>query len=835
MNLQRIATQAGRMAMRDWRAGELRLLLASLVVAVASVTSVGFLVDRIRSALERDAAQLIGGDLVINADQPVPAEFTAEAVRRGLQSTDTVSFPSMAIAGELTQLGALKAVQPGYPLRGAMRVAQAPAGADVATRDVPDPGTVWVDPQLLSLLRVGVGDEITLGERKFRIARLIVIEPDRGMNFVNIAPRVMLRLEDVASTGLVTAGSRVTYRTLMAGDRKSIADYGSWLQPRLGRGQRIESVASGPNGGRPEMRQTLDRAGRFLSLVALLSALIAAVAVALSARRFTLRHLESTAVMRCLGSTQDEVSLMFFVEFMMLALVGAAIGCAIGYGAHLVLLAWLGDLVASDLPQPGPMPALQGFAAGVLLLLGFALPPLAQLRHVPPARVLRRDAGAPQGRALFGYLIGATTFAALLLWFAGDLKLGALTAGGFLAGFAVFGLVAWFGVRLLAPLRRIPSAGVTWRFALAGVARRQGATVAQVVALGIGLMALLLLMVTRNDLVDGWRKAAPADAPNRFVLNIQPDQVDAIARRIAAIGVPQAELYPMIRGRLVTINGRPVKVEDYADERAQRLVDREFNLSTMTVLPGHNRITSGAWFGPQASEVSMEEGIAKTLDLKLGDDLVWDIAGQKAATRITSLRALEWDSMKPNFFAIVAPASVKDMPRSHITSFHLPGGRESAINDLVRDFPNLTVVDMGAIIRQVQAVLDQVIAAVQFLFLFTLASGCLVLYAALASSRDERVREAGLMRALGATRRQLARAQWIELAFVGGIAGLLASAGASVIGWMLAKFIFNFAWKGDPAIAAYGLAGGLACALVGGWMGLRGVLRQPPLQTLREA
>ncbi|GAA4328210.1 FtsX-like permease family protein [Pigmentiphaga soli] len=823
------------MAARDWRAGELRLLALALVIAVSAVTSVGFLADRIRGALVRDAGQLLGADLVIQSDTPPSAAQRDRARELGLEVSGTIQFPSMAGAGSgddaRSQLAALKAVEPGYPLRGGVRVALDPAGPDTPAGGIPEHGTAWVDPQLLGLLQARVGDELQLGDKRFRIARLITIEPDRGMNFINIAPRVMIRADDLPGTGLVAFGSRITYRLLVAGRPEAVRQYAGWAAANLERGQRIDTLDS----GRPEMRQTIDRAQRFLSLVALLAALIAAVAVALAARRFTLRHLDGVAVMRCLGATQRRVSQLFAAEFLILALAASAAGSVIGYAAHEALIAALGDLITTELPRATALPALQGFLAGVWLLLGFALPPLAQLRHVPPVRVLRRDTGMPQARTALGYGVGAFGFALLLLWFAQDLLLGAMIAGGFFGGFLVFAGAGWFGVRLLEPVRRWQRGSVALRFALAGVVRRRGATVAQVCALAVGLMALLLLSITRTDLVDGWRRAAPPDAPNRFLINIQPDQRDAVRQALRQAGLEQVELYPMIRGRLIAINDRPVGPADYEDTRAKRLVDREFNLSYMDELPGHNRLAGGRWLHPDAAEVSMEEGIAQTLGIHVGDMLRYDIAGNQIDVRVAGLRKVDWDSMKVNFFAIMSPSVMAGMPQSWITSLHVPDDRAGAIGDLVRRFPNLTVFDTGAILRQVQAVLDQVVAAVQFLFLFTLAAGCLVLYAALASTRDERVREAGLLRALGATRQQLSAAQWLELSAVGALAGLLAAAGASVVAALLAHFVFDFGWQPKLWVWVAGLAAGMLCAMAGGWMGLRGVLTQPPLATLREA
>jgi putative ABC transport system permease protein len=835
MTLAHLFTQSWRMTRRDWRAGELRLLAAALVIAVAAVTSVGFFVDRLRAGLQRDATQLLGADLVVSSDAPVAANLRERATASGLQVAETITFPSMAINAsdrDLATLSAVKAVSPGYPLRGALRVKLAYDEADEATREIPTPGTVWVDPQALAALRLAVGGTLRLGERSFTVAKLIAIEPDRAGQFVNFAPRVMLNLADLPATQLIQQGSRVTYRLLVAGERNGVEAYSAWANENLGRGQRIESL----EGGRPEMQRTLERAERFLSLVALLAALIAAVAVAAAARRFSLRHLDSCAMMRCLGLAQADIFGLFALEFLWIGLIACAAGVAGGFALHFVLLEVLRTLIPAGLPWPTALPAVQGFACGLVLLLGFALPPLVQLRHVPPLRVLRKDLGPPAGLAAFGYLIGLLGFFGLLLWSSNDLKIGALTAGGFAFGIVAFAAIAWGVLRLLAPLRAMTGRlGITWRFAVAAVQRRPVATVVQLVALSIGLMALLLLTVTRTDLVNAWRRAAPADAPNRFVINIQPEQEKLVAQRLSAAGIADVTLYPMIRGRLVAINGTGTGPENFKDDRAQRLVDREFNLSYADAPPSHNPITAGAWFVPGAAELSIEEGIAQTLGVRLGDTLSFEIAGSRVDARATSLRKVNWDSMRANFFVIMPSTLLADQPKSFITAFHLPAARAGLTGELLRDFPNLTVVDTSAIFRQVQALLDKVIAAVEFLFVFTLVAGVLVLYSALAATHDERVREAGLLRALGASRLQLSRVQTAEMLCLGGLAGLLAAGGAAAIGWALARFAFEFEYAVSPWIFALGIGGGAVCALAGGWVGLRGVLKTPPLATLRDA
>jgi putative ABC transport system permease protein len=832
--------QSFLMTRRDWRAGELRFLLVALIVAVAALSSVGFFVDRMRAALNRDANQLLGADLVINADQPVNGPWHAEAARRGLLVADTVVFPSMALAGEgdkaLSQLASIKAVSPGYPLRGSLKIADPSSGDDVPTRDIPAAGTVWVDTNILSALNVEVGDTLTLGDRRFRIANVISVEPDRGASFMNFAPRVMLSLPDLPSTNLIQGGSRVTYRLLVAGKPEQVKAFQKWVRTGIERdnikGVRMESLES----GRPEMRATLDRAEQFLSLVGLLSAMLAAVAVAMAARRFMLRHIDACAMLRCLGLTQNQVTALYLFEFLIVGLAGSILGVLAGFAAHFVLLEWLGKLVTSELPPASWMPALQGIATGLLLLVGFAIPPVLQLRNVPHNRVIRREQDPPQAVTLATYTMGLLAFVALLLWQAGNLKLGLLTAAGFLGGLAVFALAGWAGLRALRSLRASVNRPA-WRFALTALQRRTGASVVQVVALALGLMALLLLTVIRGDLVNAWRESTPPDAPDHFVINIQPDQKDDVEARLAAAGIAHPLLYPMIRGRLIQVNDTPITGTTYAENRAKRLVNREFNLSTMRDVPEQNQIVAGQWWQGNngMAEASVEEGLAKTLNLKLGDRMRFDIGGQTVEATITNLRKLDWGSMRVNFFVILNPKAVENMPYTWITAFHLPGAKQKLQHQLTREFPNLTIVDVGSVLKQIQSVLDQVTTAVEFLFLFTLMSGILVLYAALVGSQDERTREAGLLRALGATRAQLSQSHWIEFTLIGALSGILAASGAAAVGWTLAEYVFNFEWNFRPLVWVAGLAAGAACAFVGGAAGLRNVLNKPPMQTLRDA
>lgn len=823
---------AARMTARDARAGELRLLLVALAVAVAAIACVGFFADRLRGALELEARQLIGADWVLSADRAIDAGLAQRARAAGLSVATTVAFPSMVVGPGSPQLASVKAVTEGYPLRGNLRVAPAPDAPDAPARGIPAPGTAWVDAQLLTALGVAPGGTVQLGEVALRVDRVLTLEPDRGANFVNFAPRILVGMEDLRASGLVQPASRLNWRLLVAGPPDAVARFTAGVVP--GRGQRVESL----EGGRPELRNTLDRAEQFLSLVALLSALIAAVAIALAARRFAQRHLDACAVLRALGTTQRRIVALLSIELLLVGLAGSLAGVLLGLAGHQALVVLARPLIALPLPPPGPMPALQAVAAGLLLLVGFAVLPVARLAGVPALRVLRRELGAPPVSAWVAAALAVVAFSALLLWFARDVRLASIALAGFAGGAVFFALAAWGLVRAVSPLRRFVSGapgGGLLRLALAGWSRRQGASVAQTAALAVALMALMLLAVVRSDLLDGWRRASPADAPNRFLINIQPDQREPVETVLRARGVRDPVLYPMVRGRLVAVNGTAIGPDTVEGDRAQRLLDREFNLSYMRDEPRHNTTVQGRWIAPDEPEVSVETGLMSTLGLRLGDRLTFDVAGENVDAKVVGVRKLAWDSMQVNFFMILSPAALAQAPQTLITAFHSGPAQGEVAGDLVRTYPNLTVFDTGNLVRQVQTLLDQVSRAVEFLFLFTLAAGLVVLYAALSSSRDERLHEAALLRALGASSVQLARMQRLELLLAGALAGLLAAAAALVVGAVLADQVFRFDYVPRWSVLPLGVVAGAACALAGGWLGLRGVLKAPALASLRES
>lgn len=828
----RTAALAWRQLRRDLAAGDVRILIAALVLAVLAVTAVGFVTDRAERALAIEANRLLGGDAVVRADTPIAGTLRKAAQVPGLQHTETMELQTMIRTGERLQLGDLRALGDGFPLRGSFRIVDA-RGIERDAGSVPARGTVWMSRAGADTLGAKLGDEVALGDAQFRLAALVVQEPDAALDYFNVAPKVFLNLADAPSTGLVQEGSRIRYRLVVAGPAAAVEQFVATARSALGRGQRLETISD----ARPEIRSALDRAGRFLGLAALVSVVLAAVAVAMAARRHSARHLSGTAVMRCLGATQRTLVGIQVGELLLLGVIASTIGVVIAFALQWAIGNWLAQALKLSIPPAGWLPALQGYGVGLVVLMAFGAPPVLALRRVPALRVLRRDLDPTEPSAWLVAIAGFVGLGALLWWKAGSAALGLSMLVGIVATLAVLALLAWL---LIVVVRRTRSRlRGSLRYGLANVSRRAGASIAQVSALGLGLMALLLLTFVRTDLLDRWQLALAEEAPNRFIVNVQDDQVADVRAFIAAQGVAPPTLFPMIRGRLVAHNGKPVTGNDYAEqgERAQRLAEREFNLSVTDHLRDDNRVTAGEfWTGrtPAKPEVSVEEEFAARLGWKIGDRVSFDIAGQPFSATITSLRSVDWESFRPNFFVIASPGSLDGFPASHITAVSVPPQRTRFTADLVDRFPNLSVVDVDAVLKQVRSTADQVSTVVEVVFYFSLAAGLLVLMAAVSASQDERLLEGGVMRAIGGSRRQLRLAQASEFAAIGLLSGLTAAIAASVLAGVVATQVFDLPWEPDWRLAAAGAAVGVLAALLAGLFATRRVLDAPPSVTLRE-
>ena len=820
------------------------------------------------AGLLRDAGQLLGGDAVVVSDQPTPNAFIKQAKNLGLETVTTLSFPTMArgeTSGEDSSAGksrliALKVVDDGYPLRGQLKYATTVAntvGSESAhaaqgnkkpitqetkttskkkshLQKIPQPGEVWAEASALDALGLQVGAHLWLGDKRLSVGGVLLQEPDRGAGFMNFAPRVMMHRADLDATGLVQPASRITWRFAVVGEPETVERFVTWAQEHVKlpqvRGVRVESLST----GRPEMRQTLDRAGKFLNLVALLAALLSAVAVALAARSFASKHLDDCAMLRVLGLRQKQIAMSYCGEFVCVGLFASVIGLLLGFCVHFVFVQLLAGLVETALPAATWWPVVYGLATGLTLLLAFGLPPVLQLASVPALRVMRREVGEPKAVTWVVSAMGLLGFAVLLVVASRDLKLGLMVVGGFAGAVLVFAGMAWLAVKLLRSCVTEGKSPAWLMLATRQISARPAYAMVQVSALAVGLLALALLVLLRTDLISSWRNATPANAPNRFVINIQPAQSQAFLDTLKQANVSNFDWYPMMRGRLVAVNSQGVSAEDYAEERAKRFVDREFNLTYSDTLPVNNPIVAGEWQPEEPNAMSVDELLAKTLGLKLGDVLRFDIAGLLYESRITSIRHVDWSSMRVNFFVIIPRGQMDDVPTTYIAAFRAPE-IQGFDNNLLKQFPNVTNVDMGAALKQVQGVLEQVVGAVEFLFLFTLATGLVVLFAAVTATREERAREYAVLRALGASNRLLAQVQRAELAGVGALAGFLATSVAVAMGWGLARYAFEFSWSPSPWVPLIGAVVGALLALAAGWWGLREVLSRPVVQTLRQA
>lgn len=832
MNTRRLAL---RMLRRDWRSGELRVLIAALVLAVASVGTVGLFADRVKGALTTQANLLLGGDLLLSGDRPLPPAFDAEARSRGLSTTQVIRFNSMVQSAEVaptTSAGAVlsdvKAIGAAYPLRGAVTLA--PDGR--VARGIPPRGEVWVDERLAERLGANIGSKLAVGESTLTVGAIVQQDPEVAGVIFSLGPKLLLNLDDVPATNLLQPGNRATYRLLVADSGgRALEGYRTWLASTLKPGQRMETVRD----LRPEVRQTLERAEKFLGLAALVAVLLAAVAVALAATRYLRRHLDSAAMLRCLGASVRQALALYALQFVALGVLASAAGVVVALGGQQLLVFTLATVMDGDLPWPSAVPGVAALATGILLLLGFALPPLVALAKVPPLRVLRRDLPRPRAGGLFAYALGIATVAMLIAWQAREAQAGAILVVGVGGLVLLAALSAW---ALIAMLKRLPQRGVSWRFGLANLSRRRFASSLQIGALALGLMSLLLLTVVRGDLLRNWRANLPPDAPNQFLVNVLPDQVaDARATLNNRFG-REIGFSPMVRGRLVEVNGIALDTTKFEDARARRLAEREFNLSWADRLPPGNRVVRGEFWAVNApagnAGMSLEDGIAGSLGVKVGDSLTFDVAGSRVTAQVTSLRKVDWDSFRVNFFALFPPGPLDGKPATYIAAFRAPQADRGWLAPLLRLHPNILAIDVGELMRQVQSIVDKVSRAIEFVFLFTLAGGLLVLQAAIASTQDERRFDAAVLRTLGASRRQLQGVQIAEFLLQGALAGLVAAAGATAIGWALADRVFKIPFEGNPMLWLYGIVGGALAVALAGWLGTRGTLRQPPLTVLRQ-
>jgi len=822
---------AARLLRRDWRAGELTVLVAALLIAVAAMTGVAFLTDRVGQAVELRAAESLAADLRLRSTGPVGEELLEFAAGNGLRTARVTSMPSVVFSGEANTLAAVRAVTDGYPLRGQLKTAPRLLDEAVATDAVPPPGEAWASPRLMARLGVDTGATLEVGAAKLALTQVLAFRPDEGWSFVDLAPTLLINESDLAATELVQPGSRVAYRALFAGERRAVDRFKPLLEERLADGQDVSDIQD----TNPQIRSSMERAGRFLNLASLVSVLLAAVAVAMAARRYAQRHRDRIALMKCMGASSRTIFRSSVWQLAMLAVVGSAFGALLGYLAQLGLAWLMRDMIGAALPPPGFEPAVLGLVTALSILAGFALPDLVRMGRTPPLRVLRRDLDPPALRHGASWLAGVAAVLALLLWIIRDTRLVLTIFGGAAVTFVALGITGWLLVRALRGFRG--AAGVAWRYGLANIARRGRESVAQVVAFGLGLMVLLLLSTVRTELMDTWRASLPENAPNQLLINIQPHEVEAMSAFLADNGITPPRFVPLVRARMSTINGESVTQMTFEDPQGERWARRDSNLSWAAELQDDNRVVGGRfWSGvPERPEVSVEQDFGRELGLKLGDEVGFNVAGEELSATVTSFRTVEWDSFSPNFFMVFSPGLLEDYPATYIASLYVDEAARPALLELMRQFPSVTAIDLDAVLGQVRDVMDKAALAVQAVFVFTLLAGLTVLWAAVQATRDERRYESAMLRTFGASRNRVLGGVAVEFVAIGLLAGLLAATGASLAGYLLATNLFELDYGFSAALWLGGIVSGVLFVGLSGLAATWRVVTHAPVNVLRAA
>lgn len=816
---------------RDWYSGELRLIGISILIAVACLSSVSFFTDRVKRGTQKQATELLAADLVLISSKKIQTKYIDAGTSAALIISLSESFRSVVVKNDKLKLAEVKAVDSSYPIRGHLRTSDNLFGEEQVSDSIPSRGSAWVDSRLLQALQVDIGQSISLGASELIVEKILTYEPDRGGDLFNIAPRLMMNRADLDKTKLVLPGSRIQYRLLLGGKPERIDAYREQINVEDNDHLSVQGIKD----ARPEIKSALERAEQFLGLAALVSIALAGLAVAMSAQRFAIRHYDNCAIMRCLGIKQGQIIQIYFFQLMLLSLICGFIGCMLGFFAQEVLNQTLIGMTQQPLPDPSWNPVLSGLFAGLITVIAFALPQLVHLRKVSPLRVLRKDLSPVPLNNYAIYALAIITLVLLSPWQSGNVNLTLYTVAGLFLTAIALALSAKMMIKLLKKLQ--PKLKMAARHGLANVTRRSDQSIMQITGIGIGVTVMLLLTLVRTDLLEGWQNRLPNDAPNYFLINIQPEQVSRIKAQLSASLGTVIELHPMIRGRLIKINDNIINPNDYKDPRANRLAAREFNLSYADEIQIENRLVAGKWWyldDDSENYFSVEEGIAKTLGISMGDQLTYSIAGKDILGEVINLRWVDWDSFNVNFFVVSNTAALDSYPSTFISSLFIPESKRSMLIDLVKQYPSITVFDIDAILKQVRTIMNQVIRTVEFVFIFTVLTGIAVLFAALQSTHDERSHESALMSALGANRKQIVSGLVAEFMFLGGITGLLSAIAASVIEMALAEYVFKMDIIINPLIW---LIAPLACCLIivsTGLFGTRKVLASSPMLMLRK-
>ena len=815
---------------REWRSGELGILLLALVMAVSVVVGVSSFVSRLQSALLSESARFLAADMVLVSRTPVSDEWVQEAEALGLATSLGVGFPSMAVADiDHMALVSIKAVSTGYPLRGDLRWSREPYGEVIAEGSIPAAGEVWLAPRLFALLDVSMGDPILVGEAELRVTGAVRGEPDATTAVFGFGPRLLMNVRDIPSTGVIQPGSRVEYRLLLGGDSGAVSSFTDWVEPLLGQGQRVDSVDK----SQPRIGDTLDRAQGFLLLAGSLAVVLAAAAITLASRRFGERHTQYVAILKSLGAQSREISRLYGFSLAALCTIGAMLGCVVGWAIQAGFIQLLGDLLPVAPGSAGWKPVLIGVVTAVVCMLFFAWPPLRRLGLASPLSVLRADVDIADSQRPQDYLLGGLSIVVLMWWYSGS----AAATLAVIAGLSVVMGLGFLAARgLLSGGRRVGGfAGSIWRVALAGLQRRGRANALQMVIFAMAIMLMLLLSVVRSSLIGQWQAQLPIDTPNHFLLNLAPEEKPILEGFFEEQGVAVEALYPMTRGRVLSVNAEELpewrEVEGKGVPR-----QREANFTWSDSLPEGNLLIDGEWWDPGDTRawISLEEGFAQDVGAGLGDRLVVRIGAAELEAEVRSIRQVDWKSMRPNFYVVFPRQVLEQYPGMYMTSFRLLPHQKPLLNKLVSVLPTVTVIELDIVIREMRTVIDQVARALELVLGVILAAGALVLISGVRSSLDARLRESALMRALGARSRMVLGTLWIEFLVLGAMAGGLAAAGTEASAWALQTRVFDMIWTPTPALWWIGpVTGALIVGTLGVWS-CRRVVNTPPVSLLRE-
>lgn len=819
-----------------WRSGVLRVLVFSLILAVTAISAIGFFTQRVETALNQQGGLLLGGDIAVIADHAIPDALLSSAEKQGIATAKTYEFSSMVVFGEGSQLAEIKAVEAAFPLRGDLTLGKNVSDVGEIVKTSPKQGEVWIEPRLASLLNIKVGDEVEVGERKLKVSAILIREPSRGGDMFGFAPRLMMNAADLASTKLIQYGSRVKYQLLLAASPQKINQYYAQNQSSLIRGEKMQDVRN----ARPEIKSALDKAQQFLGLSAMVSVILAMVAMLLSSLPYIKQSLDTFALMRCFGASKRTVLQVLAIQTILIAFVSALLGVLLGFAAQFGLAKLAGSLFLESLPPASGAPMLVGLAASVAMMFAVVLPHAWQMRNLTAMNILRRETLVQPISAQAKFLPAALVMCAMIFWQARDVKLASSTIVALVLLCAAIVVLSYVLVTLANSLFRGTSKSKVlndMKLGVLGLKRRFALSTVQMIGFSMGLMVLMLLALIRGDLIRNWQASLPIDAPNRFIINIQPKQIDGVKQFFEKQQISGGSIFPMVRGRLISKNGQEISTTQWQDERAKRLAEREFNLSWAAKMQTDNQLMSGRWWTQEEHGkpyLSIEQDLAKTLGIHLGDKLIFDVAGDQLTLTVTSLRKVDWDTMRANFFAVTPPGVLDHYSANYISSFHLPIGSEAAMNQLIRNYPNLTVIDVAALMQQVRGIMQKMSSTIEYVFAFSLLAGLAVLYAALIATREERVAEATLMRVFGASRRQVSVAYVAEFACIGLVSALIATFAANFLAYYISAQILNIPFQFNAPLAIGITLFAAFIIPLAAWLGLRGYLNIPARQLLNS-